>query len=158
MRHQMYSFLALALLASACKPASTAATETRPASESCPSQDFYTFFKAFASDKTVQRAFTASPVKVEELRSNDMGDHVQTVHVAAADYKGFNVRYKDGAYHFVDYRGEVDSSPLRLSISSEGAGKRFVRYLYGMSEGNSYRFERKSDCWYLTEDPEPPTS
>ncbi len=122
----MYSLLALALLMSACKPA---ATETRLASASCPSLDFDELFRAFASDKAVQRAFTASQVKVEELRSSDKGDHAHTVYVADADYKGFNVRYKDGAYHFVDYRGEVDPSPPRLNIEPEGGRKRLVRYL-----------------------------
>jgi len=128
----------------------------------CPSHDFDAFLKAFASNNDVKQAFISPLVKVAELQSDDNGDHLQWVYVAAADYAtdqhAFNVSYRNNAFHFVDADGKVDPAPLRLNIAPAGKQGRTVRYLYGMSEGNSYRFEDESGCWHLTEDPQPPSA
>ena len=123
----------------------------------CPSRDFDTFLKAFASDDRIERAFTAPLVKVAELYSDDVGDHVRMVYMTDAGYDDFNVNHSGNAFHFVDSEGKVDTSPLALEISQESKAISAVRYRYGMSEGNSYVFENKNDCWYLTEDPEAPS-
>ena len=127
------------------------------AGPACPSRDFDTFLKAFASDDRVERAFIAPLVKVTELHSDDTGDHERMVYVAGARYDDFNVKHAGNAFHFVDSEGKVDASPLALEVSQESKALRAVRYLYGMSEGNSYRFEEKGDCWYLSQDPEAPS-
>lgn len=129
-----------------------------PASPACPSRDFDEFLKRFASDKNVQRQFIAPVVKVMELRSDGDGDWPQPVYMLAEDYSGFNVEYRDGAYHFIDGEGRADPSRLRLTASPRGDGKRLVRYNYNMSEGNSYLFENTLGCWRLSEDPDAPAS
>lgn len=126
------------------------------AAPACPSRDFDAFLKAFAADPRVERAFTAPVVKVAELYSDDTGDRISMVYVAGDAYDNFNVDYADDAYRFVDGEGKVDTTPLKLDIAKEGDDVRVVSYRYGMSEGNSYRFEDKGDCWYLAQDPEAP--
>lgn len=122
----------------------------------CPSRDFDAFLKAFASDPRIERTFTAPAVKVAELYSGDAGDQTRMVYIAGGAYDDFNVDYIDNAYRFVDGQGKVDTTPLKLDIASDGDRTRAVSYRYGMSEGNSYRFEDKGDCWYLAQDPEAP--
>ncbi len=121
----------------------------------CPSRDFDAFLEAFSSDARIERAFTAPLVKVAELA--DGGDGTVFVYATAAAYDGFNVAFIDEAFHFVDSKGVEDASALDLKVEPQGGSVRNVRYLYGMSEGNSYRFEERRDCWYLVEDPEPPS-
>ena len=121
----------------------------------CPSRDFDAFLEAFSADERIERAFTAPLVKVAEL--GDGGDGAVFVYATAAAYDGFNVAFIDKTFHFVDPKGVEDASALALEVEPQGGSVRNVRYLYGMSEGNSYRFEERSDCWYLVEDPEPPS-
>lgn len=122
----------------------------------CPSQDFQAFLKAYASDSASKQAFTAPIVKVAELISDDAGDRTQLVYVVGNKYRGFNVRYQDQTFHHVDYEGKTDPDSLPLDIQPAGKNAWTVRYQYGMSEGNSYRFESNRGCWQLTEDPEAP--
>ncbi len=126
------------------------------AATACPSRDFDAFLKAFSSDDNIERAFTAPVVKVAELYSDDSGDHTRMVYVDGRAYDDFNVDYAGNSYHFVNSEGKVDASALTLDIAKENDTVRTVRYRYGMSEGNSYRFEDKGDCWYLSQDPEAP--
>ena len=134
---------------------STVATAT--AAAACPSGDFEAFLQDFAADEKIERAFTSPLVKVAELGGGEDGDDTVLVYEAGAKYDGFNLVYADRAFHFVDSEGTKDRAALPLKIESEGDDVRNVRYQYGMSEGNSYRFERKDGCWYLTQDPEPPS-
>jgi hypothetical protein len=138
----------------AWKVSSIGAVESAPA---CPSGDFDAFLQDFAADEKIERAFTAPFVKVAELGGGEDGDDAVLVYEAGAKYDGFNVVYSERAFHFVDGAGAKDASPLTLSTEAQGDDVRIVRYRYGMSEGNSYRFERKDGCWYLTQDPEPPS-
>lgn len=127
------------------------------AATACPAQDFDAFLQRFAADEAIERAFTAPLVKVAELGGGEEGDDTVMVYVAGAQYGGFNVARGGSAYHFVDAEGKRDDAALPLDIRAAGEQVRDVRYLYGMSEGNSYRFEARDGCWYLTEDPEPPS-
>ena len=127
------------------------------AAQTCPSGDFEAFLQDFAADERIERAFTSPLVKVAELGGGEDGDDTVLVYESGAKYDGFNVTYADKAFHFVDSEGVKDASALTLKIDAQGENVRTVRYQYGMSEGNSYRFERKDGCWYLTQDPEPPS-
>ncbi|MBL8263405.1 MAG: hypothetical protein JNM58_13355 [Xanthomonadaceae bacterium] len=127
------------------------------AAPACPSSDFDTFLKAFASDEKIERAFTAPLVKVADLGAGVDGTDSVLRYDAGTDYAGFNVAWRDGAYHFAGPDGSVDKAPLELQVEPQGDAARIVRYGYGMSEGNSYRFEQRNGCWALTEDPEPPS-
>lgn len=127
------------------------------AAPACPSPEFDAFLKAFATDAQIRRAFTAPVVKVAELGGGEDGGETVPVYVDGAHYAGFNVVHDGKAFHFVDGEGATDPAALPLEIQARGADAREVRYRYGMSEGNSYRFERKDGCWRLTEDPEPPS-
>ncbi len=139
---------------SALEPAAKSIEGVAPA---CPSRDFDAFLKAFASDDRVERAFTAPAVKVAELGGGEDGDDTVFVYLPAASYADFNVKHAGNAFHFVDGYGKQDASALDLKVEAQGDDVRMVRYQYGMSEGNSYKFVRKADCWYLTEDPDPPS-
>ena len=123
----------------------------------CPSQDFDAFLKAFASDAATERAFTAPLVKVAELGGREDGTDPVPVYEEGRRYEDFNVVYAGNAFHYVDSEGAQDKSPLKLEIKAQGDDVRQVSYLYGMSEGNSYTFERRNGCWLLTQDPEPPS-
>lgn len=123
----------------------------------CPSGDFDAFLQDFAADEKIERAFTAPLVKVAELGGGEDGDDTVLVYEPGTKYDGFNVAYADKSFHYVDAEGVKDASALTLKVEPQGENVRNVRYLYGMSEGNSYRFERKDGCWYLTQDPEPPS-
>lgn len=127
------------------------------AAMACPSGDFEAFLQDFAADEKIERAFIAPLVKVAELGGGEEGDDIVFVYQPGAKYDDFNVTYADKAFHFVDSEGAKDASALPLKIEAQGDDVRTVRYQYGMSEGNSYRFERKDGCWYLTQDPEPPS-
>lgn len=144
-----------ALAVRSWKAAALPATEA--AAPACPSTDFDAFLKAFASDDTVERAFTAPLVKVAELGGGEDGTDTVLLYAAGGDYAGFNVVHRDGAFHYAMADGKTDPAPLELQVESQGDAARIVRYGYGMSEGNSYRFEQRDGCWRLTEDPEPPS-
>lgn len=139
---------------SALEPAIASIEGAAPA---CPSSEFDVFLKAFAADEGIERAFTAPAVKVAELGGGEDGDDTVFVYLSAASYGDFNVKFADDAFHFIDGGGKQDPSALDLKVEAQGDDTRMVRYQYGMSEGNSYKFVRKADCWYLTEDPDPPS-
>ncbi|WP_159566712.1 hypothetical protein [Budvicia diplopodorum] len=128
----------------------------QPVAQSCPSPDFDSFIQRFASDKHLQQGFTDTLVKVAQLESDDNGDRTQFAYTLATNYDGFNIRYQNGVFHFVDYNGRVDPDDLKPEIVTVGQHARLISYQYGMSEGNSYLFEEKNGCWYLTEEPESP--
>ena len=144
-----------ALAVRSWKTSALPAAET--AAPACPSTDFDAFLKAFASDEKIERAFTAPLVKVVELGGGEAGMDEVLLYDNGADYDGFNVVYRDGAFHFAIPGGGIDPSPLDLKVEAKGDAARDVRYAYGMSEGNSYRFEQRNGCWTLTEDPEAPS-
>lgn len=127
------------------------------ATAACPSQDFDAFLRAFATDPATERAFTAPLVEVAELGGGADGTDTVLVYEDGARYRDFNVVYAGNAFHYVDADGVQDKSPLKLDIQAQGDDVRQVRYVYGMSEGNSYTFERRNGCWALTRDPEPPS-
>lgn len=127
------------------------------AAPACPSRDFDAFLKAFASDNSIERAFTAPVVKVAQLGGGEDGDDTVLVYQSAANYADFNVEYDGKAFHYVDAKGSRDAASLELKVEPQGENARTVRYQYGMSEGNSYTFENNNGCWYLTQDPEPPS-
>jgi hypothetical protein len=121
-------------------------------------EDFDAFLKRYASDEAVRKASTAPVIELGELYADAQGnDAARTVHIAASDYRDFDIVYRDGAFHFVDAAGAVDPSPLPLKIESPSPDIRLVRFVYGMSEGNAYRFENRNGCWTMTGDPEPPS-
>ncbi len=80
----------------------------------CPSHDFDAFLKVFATDAEIKRSFTAPLVRVSELYSTDKGDFTRPVYSTAADFRAFNVLYRDAAFHFVDAEGKTDPAPLTL--------------------------------------------
>ncbi|MCS3748584.1 hypothetical protein FHY18_004221 [Xanthomonas arboricola] len=127
-----------------------------PQATACPAQDFAQFLQRFAADETIQRQFTAPFVKAMELRSDGDGDQEQPVYLRAQDYRDFDLRYQGGAFHFVDPDGKVDAAPLRVQVTQPDAHGQLVRYSMNMSEGNSFLFEQRDGCWYLSEDPEAP--
>ena len=132
----------------------------------CPAQEFEPFLQAFASDQAIRNTFTLPQIQVTELANEDLDTRVVTV--PKEQYEDFSIAYADGAFHFVDHQGNIDPAPLmvsreetparmRLNLVERANGDYFVKYVYGMSEGNSWVFKRQNDCWYLAEDPEAPS-
>lgn len=123
---------------------------------SCPSQDFNEFLKAYASDESVRKRFTAPVVKVARI-SDEGVDGYQTVieSVKGADYSGFLLSYRNGKFGFAGGEDQLatDAPGLQLIIKQEANGAYFVTFPDNV-EAISYRFERHDDCWLLTEDPE----
>ncbi len=122
----------------------------------CPSQNFADFLNAFAGDDGVQKDFTLPLVKVMQYR--DVGEDYEAYpsYMNAVDYAGFRIDRDAGGFHIVDSTGKADPKPTPLEIKPEAEGSYYVSYRYGMSEGNSYRFQHRRGCWYLTEDPDAP--
>lgn len=124
---------------------------------SCPSQKFEDFLKAFASDKALQNSFTAPLVKVEELTDGgEKGFGMRSVYFNKADYKDFNLAYQKDGFHAV-FNDDIGPKSIPVEIKQENADNYFIRFSYGTSEGNSYRFQKNNACWYLAEDPEAPS-
>ncbi len=123
------------------------------AAPTCPGTDFATFLPAFAAQGGMRRAFTASLVHANVLISDGDGDRTETVYVRGNRPDVFAVVYRDGAFHHVGIDG-IDPAPLPLHISQPSADVREVSYLYGSSEGRSFRFTLRDGCWYLTGNPQ----
>jgi len=123
----------------------------------CPAQKFEDFLTLFAGDKSLQTAFTKPLIKVEELVDDgEAGYGTRSVYVKKADYEDFNLAYLKDGFH-ATFNGDTGPKPISVDIKQENAVSYFVRFVYGVSEGNSYRFRKNSDCWYLDEDPEAPS-
>lgn len=135
--------------------------QPKPAAQatSCPATNFRDFLKKFASDKTIQFSYTLPLVAVTDYvdPAGGGGDSEATItkQVPREKYRDFTLKYERGAFHNVDSTGDVDSAPENVKIETKGPSY-FVHYIYGMSEGNSWLFEPKDGCWFLSEDPEPP--
>ncbi len=131
---------------------------TNEESISCPSQNFEEFLKKFASDKAIQAAFTLPLIKVEELvDDNDKGFSSRSIYFNKLNYQNFDLAYQEDGFHILDSEGKADAKVTPIETKSEAADTYYVKYQYGMSEGNSYRFKNQNGCWYLAEDPEPPS-
>lgn len=124
----------------------------------CPGRNFPEFLQRFASEDAIQDAYTSEHVVVADYENPDDLEESAVVNkqVPKSQYKDFSLRYEDGAFHNVDAAGEVDPAPLDVMIEKRGDDY-YVKYLYGMSEGNSWLFKPRRDCWVLAEDPEPPS-
>lgn len=130
-----------------------AADSGRSESAGCPSSDFREFLLAYAGDIQLRDRYTRPIVVVTDWRNLDELEE-GTFEVAKSDYKDFTLAARGDGFHHVDSVGDVDPVPVKVEISAEGNAY-FVRYRYGMSEGNSWRFAEADGCWMLAEDPEP---
>lgn len=126
-------------------------------SGACPAGDFKAFLAAFAADDAVQMAHTAPLVRV--MQSWDAGEGTRRFasFETAADYRGFRMQHRADGFHIVDADGRADDAPTPLAITPRDAGAYQVSYRYGMSEGNTFRFEKTGNCWTLVGDPQAPT-
>lgn len=141
-------------LAAASEPHSSTSGANAFASK-CPGKDFTSFLQAFASDERIRDRFTAPVVLVTDWRNVDEpSDGTKTVPVARADYRDFTLRFENGAFHDIAADGSIDPRPQEVKVVPQGNGYD-VSYIYGMSEGNSWRFVAKEGCWILSADPEP---
>ena len=131
----------------------------------CPAGDFAAFFRAFVDDPAVRAAHTAPVVKVMELSSDDLPDFYHErpgywpvpTYALASTYANFPVRRQGGRYHLLDGGGEMIPTPARVSITEPRRGTRKVRLAVDISGGRAFLFERRANCWVLTEEPDAPT-
>lgn len=120
----------------------------------CPAADFDGFLKIFAADPLVRAQYTAPLVRVAQMVDRgDAGDQSQQTYVAAGNYTGFALSYRDGAWYPLVDASAPRPAPLDVRISAEDGGAHYVS-VPGNVEGVSYRFERHQDCWRLTGDPD----
>lgn len=120
----------------------------------CPAADFDGFLKIFAADPLVRAQYTAPLVRVAQMVDRgDAGDQSQQIYVAAGNYTGFALSYRDGAWYPLVDASAPRPAPLDVRISAEDGGAHYVS-VPGNVEGVSYRFERHQDCWRLTGDPD----
>lgn len=125
---------------------------------SCPSQNFEEFLQRFASDKEIQTAFTSSFIKVEELvLGGEEGFDTRETYFNKSDYKDFDLEYAKDGFHVIDGDDKVDPTATAIDTKQDGPEQYIVKFSYGMSEGNSYKFKKLKGCWYLTEDPDAPS-
>lgn len=118
----------------------------------CPSQDFDTFLKRYASDDAVRRAYTAPLVQVAVLGGGEDGDEAVQTYMRGDRYDAFAVQYRDGwVMRFAQSGGAPAAA--RIAVTEEPAGTRLVT-LPGNIEGISYRFAQKDGCWWLVSDPD----
>ncbi len=155
--------LAIACGVSACNghaigESPTVAPAVSSATAACPANTFNNFLEEFASNPQVREAHTAPSVAVVDYRDpNALDDRsLITLQTPREEYRDFTLSHDVRGFHHVDSTGEVDPAPVDVQIQQRGADY-YVRYIYGMSEGNSWLFTPKNGCWYLTRDPEPPT-
>lgn len=164
MNRVLLAAFAAPTFATACAPAAGPSGEpaapARMVAESassppCPAADFPGFLRKFASDSRVRAAHTAPLVQVTEWIDASVVDPVeQTTPVPAARYNGFSLSFHRGHYFHLDVDGNRYGGPVAVAIKPHGSGYE-VRYVFGMSEGNSWLFERHRQCWRLSADHEP---
>jgi hypothetical protein len=121
----------------------------------CPAERFESFLHVFAADERIRERYTAPLVVVTDWRNVDepTGGTVE-MQVARNEYRGFTLRSRNGRFHNVAADGTVDPDPVAVAVDQDGPDYE-VRYTYGMSEGNSWRFAPHQGCWRLVADPEP---
>lgn len=153
-----FAFLSVYMLAGCGNrpaPASSTSRVETPNKAACPAQDFEGFLKAYASDPLIRERFTAPVLKVADISEDGEGGYALVTRlVAAEDYDGFLLSYRNAKFGFIgDEEAEADDPRLPLIITLEPNGAYFVTFPDNV-EAISYRFERHGDCWRLTEDPE----
>lgn len=166
MRHTMQA-MALALVLTGCAAASSsadtattqkvdAAQPQASATPTCPATDFEGFLKAFAADPAVRDAFTAEQVNTFAFDGPDTESLEPIVRrVDRSQYRGFNLALQPDGFHVADSAGAIDPVPVEVSIAPIEHGGYSASYEYGMSEGNSYRFEAREGCWQLVGETDP---
>ena len=156
---------AFAAIVTGCAPAAStsssaqaglagAPTASSAPGPTCPADNFEGFLRAFASDARVRDAFTAPAVTVTDWVDASVENPVeQTAQVPAARYSGFTLNFHAGGYYHLDADGNRYGDPVEVVTRPHGSGYE-VRYVFGMSEGNSWLFKPDGDCWRLWADHE----
>ena len=131
----------------------SAIADTDPAG-ACPATDFGGFLKIFAADPLVRARYTAPLVRVAQIIDRgDAGDQPQETFVTAANYSGFALSHRDGAWYPSAEEGATSLGAIDVRITAE-AGDAYYVNVPGSVEGVSYRFERNENCWRLAADPD----
>jgi hypothetical protein len=121
----------------------------------CPAQRFEPFLHLFAAGERIRERYTAPFVVVTDWRTVDEPtEGTVEIKVPRNEYRGFTLTSRNGRFHNVAADGTVDPDPVAVAVNQEGPDYE-VRYTYGMSEGNSWRFAPHEGCWRLVSDPEP---
>lgn len=103
----------------------------------------------------MRKRYTADAVQVTDWVDAGTEEPVsKTIAIPAARYNGFTLGFTNGAFYHLDAEGKAWGNAVVPKIEPAGTGFR-VRYIVGMSEGNSWLFARRGDCWELVADPEP---
>jgi hypothetical protein len=123
---------------SATDPA-TATAQGDPSTKdvTCPSQEFPVFLDAFVGNAEVQKAFTATPLRIDSLDSN-------------AEPEPEPVSTMTSDFTFPVIPGEKEQSAAGLSLSIERAGSDSVVTLEKAdTDYQVLYYFRKDACWTL---------
>ena len=107
----------------------------------CPSQNFNTFIKAFASDESIQHNFVATPLKLVFIDSNENGQFVQKV-------KEVDVRQDQVNFAFPVYK---DRRWIDGGVQIKRRNNQFYQVI-NLMDGvvYTYDFKKRNSCWYMT--------
>lgn len=135
--------------------ASINAGHTAASAPTCPAADFPGFLLAFSSHERVRSAHTAPFVQVTDwIDVDETGQGTSVERVPRGAYKDFKLRRSAGRYVHVEHDDAPDPVPVEPRITAIAGGYR-VEYIFNMSEGNSWIFAQRQDCWQLVADPDP---
>jgi hypothetical protein len=112
-----------------------------PVIPTCPSKDFYVFFKAFSEDRAVQKAFTKVPLRSETVE--DVPDQEPKTVVRFLDQKKIT-------FPIWPLRAERESQSLISKVEdlSESSATVTLFRLDTNAAPKAYTF-KKEECWQL---------
>lgn len=142
--------------ASPAAGATAASSANNEPGTACPAKDFDGFLKAFSSQRQLQDEHTEDQVWVQVI-SDEETYAVERVQVDKAQYSGFNLASREDGFHVLDGAGVADPTPVMVDMEKQEGGRYLVSFQYGSSEGRSYLFVPKENCWVLSEDRTPPS-
>ncbi len=118
---------------------------------SCPSQNFATFLKAYRNNVDIQRAFTVIPLKFNSFYPN-YGEKPDVSHLKAADLHF--AEPSEAQFPIFINAQELEMQGVKLSMKKQSS--RWYRVQTGSMGGtgaNAYDFDFKklNGCWLLVE-------
>lgn len=118
---------------------------------SCPSQNFPTFLKAYRNNLDIQKAFTVTPLKFNSFYP-EFGEKPNVSYLNAADL--YEVEPSEAQFPIFNNAQELEAQGVKLSMKKQSS--RWYRVQTGGMEGtgaNTYDFDFKklNGCWRLVE-------
>jgi hypothetical protein len=118
---------------------------------SCPSQNFPTFLKAYQNNLDIQKAFTVIPLKFNNFYP-DFGEKPNVSYLTAADL--YNLEPSEAQFPVFNNAQALKAQGVKMSMKKQ-ASRRYRVQTGGMvgTGANTYDFDFKklNGCWRLVE-------